>query len=123
MKSTVAVFFCLLAAAALAQQNSEKITDSHWRQARKTLKVSGTFEAMDVKTGRERQSVLINGKPYGDGDLISTNHDGNRFTWRVGGITEGSTLRLERIRAKPIPDVKAMTKKDGKEEKKGESKK
>ena len=47
-----------------------------------------------------------------DGDLISINHEGHRFTWRVQGLTEGATLRLTRLRVKDVED----------EESKGEKK-
>ena len=47
-------------------------------------------------------SVVINGKVYADGDLISITHDSRRFTWRVEGLSEKSKLRHVRIRAKYI---------------------
>ena len=40
----------------------------------------------------------------GNGDLISVNHEGHRFTWRVQGLTEGATLRLIRVRARDVDD-------------------
>ena len=47
---------------------------------------------------------MLNGLAYGDGDLISTNHGGRRFTWRVKGLTEGATIKLTRVRAKQQDD-------------------
>lgn len=92
-------------AAALAELDAHTVSARHWAEARKTLRISGTTTVTDRK-GRKRHSVIINGLTYGDGDLISINHDGHRFTWRVKGLTEGSTLRLYRIRAKDIDDEK-----------------
>ena len=84
--------------AAIAAQ----VVSSHtWAEARKTLRISGTTTVTDKK-GRKRHSAIINGLTYGDGDLVSINHEGHRFTWRVQGLTEGATLRLIRLRAKDI---------------------
>ena len=44
--------------------------------------------------------MVINGKVYADGDLISITHDSRRFTWRVEGLSDKSKLKLVRIRAK-----------------------
>ena len=50
---------------------------------------------------------MLNGLAYGDGDLVSVNHNGRRFTWRVKGLTEKDTVKLVRIRAKTIEDTKS----------------
>lgn len=92
-------------AAAQAELDAHTVSPRNWAEARKTLRISGTTTVTDRK-GRKRHSVIINGLIYADGDLISINHDGHRFTWRVKGLTEGSTLRLYRIRAKEIDDEK-----------------
>ena len=90
-------------AAALAA-TSQQISARHWQEARKTLRISGTTVVTDQITLRQKQSVSINGYTYGDGDLISINHDGHRFTWRIRGLTEGQTLKLERVRVKEIEE-------------------
>lgn len=82
---------------------AQVVSSRTWAEARKTLRISGTTTITDAK-GRKRNSAIINGLTYGDGDLISINHEGHRFTWRVQGLTEGVTLRLIRIRAKDIDD-------------------
>ena len=92
-------------AAALAALDAHTVSPRSWAEARKTLRISGTTTVTDAN-GTKRHSVIINGLTYGDGDLISVNHDGHRFTWRVKGLTEGATLRLYRIRAKEIDDEK-----------------
>ena len=90
-------------AAALAELDAHTVSARHWAEARKTLRISGTTTVTDRK-GRKRHSVIINGLTYGDGDFISINHEGHRFTWRIQGLTEGATLRLVRLRAKDIEE-------------------
>ena len=98
-------------AAEQAARAAQVVSSRTWAEARKTLRISGTTTVTDAK-GRKRQSVIINGLTYGNGDLISINHEGHRFTWRVQGLTEGATLRLTRLRVKDVED----------EESKGEKK-
>ena len=90
-------------AAAQAELAAQVVSTRSWAEARKTLRISGTTTVTDAK-GRKRHSVIINGLTYGDGDLISVNHEGHRFTWRVQGLTEGATLRLIRIRVRDVDD-------------------
>ena len=94
------------ATAGAVARSSQTISDRHWSEARKTLKTSG----ITVVTGQEgtrRQCIMLNGLAYGDGDLVSVNHNGRRFTWRVKGLTEKDTVKLVRIRAKTIEDTKS----------------
>ena len=86
-----------------AELAAQKISSHNWAEARKTLRISGTTTVTDAQ-GRKRYGAIINGLTYGDGDLISINHKGHRFTWRVQGLTEGATLRLVRLRVKEIDD-------------------
>ena len=90
-------------AAEQAARAAQVVSSRTWAEARKTLRISGTTTVTDDH-GRKRQSVIINGLTYGNGDLISVNHEGHRFTWRVQGLTEGATLRLTRLRVKDIED-------------------
>ena len=88
------------------QENPQKIkekkaTVQNWVAARKTLRIGGTVFAKEPD-GSTRSSVYINGRDYIDNDLVSANFDGYRFTWRVTGLTENGTLKLERVRAKPL---------------------
>lgn len=89
-------------AAALARK-SQVVSTHHWAEARKTLHITGTT-TVTANNGTKRHGVIINGYTYGDGDLISTNHEGRRFTWRIQGLTEGATLKLIRVRAKDIEE-------------------
>jgi len=90
-------------AAALAQTN-EAISTRNWIEAKKALRISGTTVVTDINTGQQKQGVIINGYSYGDGDLISFNHEGRRFTWRIKGLSDGSTLKLVRVRAKQLDE-------------------
>lgn len=87
------------ATAAMAARSSAAVLPRHWMEARKSLKIGGTVVVTDPD-GASRQCVMINGLAYDNGDLISTNHNGRRFTWRVEGLTEGATVRLKRVRAR-----------------------
>lgn len=83
---------------------SKTITGKHWIEARKSLRIGG-IATVTNPDGSKRQSVMINGLVYGDGDYISANLYNRRFTWRVKGLTEGATLKLIRIRAKIITEA------------------
>lgn len=90
------------AAAAAARPTADAPSaDRRWAKARKTLKVGGVLR---VSGADARQAVAINGKIYADGDLVSVNHDGCRFTWRVQGVTDNKTLRLVRVRLRECDD-------------------
>ena len=85
-------------------RSSQTISDRHWSEARKTLKTGG-ITVVTGKGGTRRQCIMLNGLAYGDGDLVSVNHNGRRFTWRVKGLTEKDTVKLIRVRAKTIEDA------------------
>lgn len=104
------------AMAAMAAQSSQTISARQWVEARKSLRISGLVIVTE-NDGTKRQCAMINGLAYGDGDLISTNHNGRRFTWRVEGLTKGATIKLKRVRAKKIDDEPAPTEQKNKETK------
>lgn len=90
-----------LTAAAAAAKNDQPEDDAllenkMWIAARKSLKIGGT-----LKNGK-RQALTINGHIYADGDLVSTNYESYRFTWRVKGLTQGGTLKLIRVKIREI---------------------
>ena len=85
------------------QREMKRDTSRNWVAARKTLRIGGTVLAKQPD-GSTRSSVFINGRDYVDNDLVSINHDGHRFTWRVTGLTEKGTLKLERVRSRPLQD-------------------
>ena len=94
------------ATAGAVARSSQTISDRHWSEARKTLKTSG-ITVVTGQDGTRRQCIMLNGLAYGDGDLVSANHNGRRFTWRVKGLTEKDTVKLVRVRAKTIEDTKS----------------
>ena len=83
-----------------AERKKREITGAHWDAARAALKFAGRVKLRE--DANENSSVVINGKVYADGDLISITHDSRRFTWRVEGLSGKSKLKLVRIRAKYI---------------------
>ena len=96
------------ATAGAAARSSQTISDRHWSDARKTLKTSG-IAVVTGQDGTRRQCIMINGLAYGDGDLVSVNHNGRRFTWRVKGLTDKDTIKLVRVRARTIEDTRAKS--------------
>ncbi len=90
------------AAAAAAHEEDESVEmERRWVRARKSLRLGGTMKVGGGEGGA-RQAVSINGNVYGDGDLVSVNHDGYRFTWRVQKLTNNKTLRLIRVRVREL---------------------
>ena len=89
----------IAAAAAEQDLDEEQVMNRRWIAARKSLRIGGTMKSSG---DAQRQSIAINGRIYGDGDLISVNHDGWRFTWRVKKLTENKTLQLVRVRARDL---------------------
>ena len=85
----------------IRQIDMERETSRNWIAARKSLKIGGTALAKQPD-GSIRSSVFINGRDYIDDDLVSVNFEGNRFTWRVSGLTGGGTLKLKRVRVRPL---------------------
>lgn len=83
--------------------SEQELSTRNWVEARKTLRVEGR-STVTAPDGTKRHSVTINRLTYGDGDLISTNYDGRRYTWRIEGLTEGETLKLVRVRARDLED-------------------
>ena len=87
------------------QRALEQATSRNWIAARRTLRIGGTVFAKQPD-GSTRSSVFINGRDYVDNDLVSVNCEGRRFTWRVTGLTDNGTLKLERVRARPIENIR-----------------
>ena len=83
------------------QKALERSTSRNWVAARKSLRIGGTVLAKQPD-GSTRSSVFINGRDYVDGDLVSVNFEDHRFTWKVTGLTGNGTLKLERVRSRPL---------------------
>ena len=93
---------------ARAQQETRQLdmareASRNWIAARKSLRIGGTVLARQPD-GSMRSSVFINGRDYVDNDLVSVNFEGHRFTWRVTGLTGSGTLKLQRVRVRPLED-------------------
>ena len=82
-----------------------------WVAARKSLNFSdGSLRTNGTKS---RQAIMINGRVYGDGDLVSANFEGMRFTWKVKSLSESGTLKLQRVRMRSLnedEETKGQTK-------------
>ena len=80
-----------------AEDLSRPADDVAWTVAMKRIRVGGRIRARRAD-GTERATVILDGKPYGEGDLKSVVSDGRKFTWRVTGVEgDRSKLRLERV--------------------------
>ena len=80
-----------------AEDLSRPADDVAWTVAMKRIRVGGRIRARRAD-GTEHASVILDGKPYGEGDLKSVVSGGRKFTWRVTGVEgERSKLRLERV--------------------------
>ena len=88
----------IAAAEADAADNGQGL-DRLWIKARKALRIGSTLK---IGGADGHQAVTINGKIYADGDLISFNHNGYRFTWRVRELTDNNTLKLLRVKAREL---------------------
>ena len=86
-------------ARAEAERKKREITSAHWDAAKKALMFGGRVKLRE-EDALQSTSIVINGKVYADGDLISITHDSRRFTWRYEGLTDRNTLKLVRVRAK-----------------------
>ena len=101
---------------AKAQQETRQLdmareASRNWVAARKSLRIGGTVLARQPD-GSMRSSVFINGRDYVDNDFVSANFEGHRFTWRVTGLTGSGTLKLQRVRVRPLDNrrLKGTTK-------------
>ena len=87
------------------QMIMERATSRNWAAARKSLRIGGTVLARQPD-GSTKSSVFINGRDYVDNDLVSVNFEGQRFTWRVTGLTGSGTLKLKRVRVRPLESTR-----------------
>jgi len=85
-----------------AARTPQQVEDDQWKTARQLLHHANTLSFEEG--GRRRQSVVINGRVYADGDLVSVNSEANRFTWIVRGVTTNGTLRVERLKKRMLSD-------------------
>ena len=96
-----------------AERKKREITGSHWDAARAALKFGGRVRLREDDASTN-SSVIINGKVYADGDLLSITHDSRRFTWRIEGLSDKNKLKLVRLRAKYLEKTGEADKKSDK---------
>ena len=101
------------AARAEAERKKREITGAHWDTARAALKFGGRVKLREDGASTN-SSVIINGKVYADGDLLSITHDSRRFTWRIEGLSDKNKLKLVRLRAKYLEKPGGADKKSDK---------
>ena len=89
------------AAKALAAKRDPNVpaTDVEWTAALRQIRIGGRIRARRPD-GTESACVVLDGKPYADGDLKTISFAGRRYTWRVTGLSgDGkSRVRLERVK-------------------------
>ena len=73
-----------------------------WIAARKALKISGAH-----MRGEKRQTIVINGNIYADGDTLRAVHDGCEFFWRVRRVSEHGMLTLKRLTFRELPETES----------------
>ena len=89
--------------AELARQQLEM--DRRWNEAARLLKVDGV-----VRLASGPAAVLINGRARSEGDLVRVDHDGYRFVWRVMRSENENKLRLGRVKAASLEELKGKHK-------------
>ena len=87
-----------------AERKKREITDVHWVAARKSLSFGSRMTFREE--GRERMSIVINGKDYVDGDSVTIIHNSRRFTWRFVGLPELNKVKLEPVSSEYIEQPK-----------------
>ena len=89
------------AAKALAAKRDPNVpaSDAEWSAALRQIRIGGRIRARRPD-GTESACVVLDGRPYAEGDLKTISFGGRRYTWRVSGLTgDGkSRVRLERVK-------------------------
>lgn len=79
-------------------------TDAEWNAAKKRIRVGGLIRAKRPD-GTERANVILDGRPYGDGDLKSVSLGGRRYVWRISGLEGCDRPRLQLKRVKDVSET------------------
>ena len=75
--------------------------DNRWNTAVKELRFGGV-----VKMQKGLSAVLINGKARTEGDYVRLDHEGYRFIWRVARSETERKLKLDRVKAVGLDEIK-----------------
>ncbi len=79
-----------------------KVFEADWREVEKVLHgTSKNWGRMSGKDGGDRYFVLINGKAFDVGDVITLPANGKTYRWRVASISLQSGPVFERILPTP----------------------
>ena len=79
--------------------------DNRWNKAVKELRFGGV-----VKMQKGLSAVLINGKARAEGDYVRLDHEGYRFIWRVASSETERKLKLDRVKAVGLDEIKGKKK-------------
>jgi len=82
------------------KKRADPLEDPVWEKAVKTLEFGATMSFSS--NGVSRAAVSINDRIYSVGDLISSNHEDHRFTWRVESLSSDGKIKLKRINYRKI---------------------
>lgn len=89
-----------------AEEARQKLEmDKRWGAAVRQLKFGGV-----VRMHEGLSAVLINGRARAEGDLVRLDHGGHRFVWRVVRSDAERKLRLERVNATGLDEIKGKRK-------------
>lgn len=75
--------------------------DRRWTAAAKSLKFGGVIQMQQGCS-----AVLINGRARSEGDLVRTDYEGTRFVWRVARGESERKLKLDRVKAVSLSELK-----------------
>lgn len=79
--------------------------DNRWNKAVKDLRFGGV-----VKMQKGLSAVLINGRARAEGDYVRLDHEGYRFIWRVASSETERKLKLDRVKAVGLDEIKGKKK-------------
>jgi len=84
-------------AAAQAREAARRAEENRlWQTARDSLSFGGTMGY--YVNGRQETAITINGRTYVPDDLVSSNCNGLRFTWRIKSVSSDGKISLQRVK-------------------------
>ena len=75
--------------------------DRRWSAAVKELRFGGV-----VKMQKGISAVLINGRAHAESDYVRLDHEGYRFIWKVARSATERQLKLDRVKAVGLDEIK-----------------
>jgi len=95
-----AVSDAVSARAAAKARLRDPLEDPIWTNAVKSLDFGATVSYSGG--GKTLASISINDRVYDVGDLVSSNFESHRFTWRIESLSSDRKLKLKRINYRKI---------------------